>query len=192
MKRSALFIIILLNVISGNSFSQTFITVSNVQLISNTDPTKKIALGEHLSKAIDAFGQPSAVEDYELELDALHAKLYTFLGNKLYFVDDSLYSYELTQNTISVGFVNNQKFKIGDQLTTTTKRIQIGPDPMQYRIEETYSLVGEPVTKESGHGRNIDYAYSATFDFKVGDIYTDQWVVLFFDSNKKLIYVGTN
>ena len=172
----------------SNSKAQTVVDISSVGLISNSN--KKILLGENISKAIDAFGQPGAVNDYEFEIEGKRGKEYTFLGNKLYFIEDKLFSYEITNNSISIGFVNNKRFKTGDKIETIPPPTHNGSPTIPGLAMETYLFLSLPVTKKSGTAKGFDYSYYAIYYLKNGNNNLDSRLELYFNSSKTLINAG--
>ncbi|AWW29376.1 hypothetical protein DN752_04025 [Echinicola strongylocentroti] len=168
--------------------------MDKLALISPTNKSKGIKLGEDINKALQAFGQPNSVEDYPFETDGEMGKLYIFKGNKLFALHGKLDSYHLFNNSILVGKINGTTFKIGDMIKSTRKEIKNGPPggPYQITVKESHTFLDFPITAGKDTGRNITFQYSSILPLINGNIKYDGSVHLYFDSTKKLVYIGAS
>lgn len=163
--------------VAGKVLAQTAkeYPLSKFALVSTIDASKGIELGEDISKAIEAFGQPSKEEKYDFKTDRVMGKLYTFLGNKLYVIDGKLVSYEIGNKLIAIGEKNGSTFKVGETITTTTNLTFHG-FPVEIKAK-TRVL------------NNLNYDYTSVVVLAHGTVLVDDHLSLYFDSNKELIYV---
>ncbi|AWW29378.1 hypothetical protein DN752_04035 [Echinicola strongylocentroti] len=174
--------------------TRQYYSSDKLALVSPTDKSKGIKLGEDISKAIQAFGQPTSVEDYPFETLGMMGKLYDFNGNKLYVTEGKLHSYHIFNSSILVGKINGTTFKVGDTIKSTRREIKNGPPGGPYHItyKDTYTFLDFPIVKEDGYSRNQHhYYYGVVFVLHNGIKY-EASAHLYFDSNKKLFYISAN
>lgn len=91
------------------------IDTSNISLFNPTN-SKKITYGEAAEKLIQAFGAPNSSEAYLFEMNEKVGTLYQYGTNKIYFMENKLYLFEI--NTSSI-LVKNGAYtlKVGDPIT---------------------------------------------------------------------------
>lgn len=168
-----------------------FYPIEKLALISPTNKSKGILLGEDIQKAIQAFGQPSSVKEFYYEMDEKMAYLYTFMGNKFYVLDGKLDAYEITNSSILVGKINGTTFKVGDKLKSTKKKVLKGPPgPGETFVwKETFSFLDFILKAEKGIAYNYGHAYYSSFGLTYKSVVFDGIGALLFDSNKQLFFI---
>ncbi|AWW29377.1 hypothetical protein DN752_04030 [Echinicola strongylocentroti] len=188
-----IFLLVFISFWGVNAQEQPYCTVDNMALISPINKSKGIKLGEDISKAITAFGQPTSVKDYPFETDGKMGKLYDFRGNKLYVLDGKLDGYEIINSSLLVGKISGITYKVGDTIKSTKEVIKTGPPggPYQTTYKDTHTFFGYSVTAGSSNSQNQSYSYSIDLVFKHGTVTTDSFASLLFGSNKKLTFIST-
>lgn len=121
MKKTIFLIAIFISICSLSKAQRPPVTVSGpieTSSISLFNPTnsKKITYGEDAVKLIQTFGVPNSSEAYLFEMDEKVGTLYQYGPNKVYFMENKLYLFEI--NTSSILVMNGDNIvKVGDPIT---------------------------------------------------------------------------
>mgnify|MGYP005753741623 FL=1 len=86
---------------------------------------KTVYLNDKLASVKAALGKPASVSSEYFEMMEKDATVLNYGSNKLYFVDDILESYDLTESNISVGQQGGAFFKIGDHINAVDPLIPV-------------------------------------------------------------------
>lgn len=170
--------------------AQTFVDQKAFALMKPNNTAKGLYLNNSINQAIQILGTPSSTKEEYYEIQEAMAKVLIYNGNRLSFINDSLYSYEITTPDILIGTVKGKTFKVGDKIESKTIQIPLGPapfDPVSTKI--VYSFMGYPVNIEKGISRNISYTAYTSINLADGNGPLDAFVDILFKNNI-LINIG--
>lgn len=92
------------------------IEISSISL-SIPGSTEKLKFGNSSDRLLQALGQPTKTEKYYFEIEEKYAMLYQYDGNKTYFLDGKLRSFELNTTSIQLSIGENS-IKVGDPISS--------------------------------------------------------------------------
>lgn len=153
---------------------------------TNAALTPNVTIGDERSKAITALGNPDELIIKYLESIDKNAEIMLYGNNKLYFVDNRLFGYDLNEPGISLG-------------ADAIPPIQIGSEaPLVWGFPYILNSMCYPVSMISGMSRNIPYSgvMVSYFSFITGfvgqqpvDVDHDGRLEILFNSNRRVISI---
>lgn len=152
--------------------------VIDIRQISLIKPNSKFAgvlIGASSEECARVLGKPDAISDYYSEIDDDTMKIYRYGKSKLFFLKDKLTTWDVLDNSIWVGQVNRQIFKVGDKLTSTSER------PVKFQ--------GLLINRYASESRNESFAFASISEVKDGNSYLDSYFELLFDSKGVLFSI---
>lgn len=180
-------IFILVNVfifLSIASVAAQDVKSANIYVMKTGDNSKGVNLGDPPSKLEGLLGTPDRVYDYNLQISGKTAKVFQYGLNLFYFVDDALMIYDLYDAKVSVGAINGTSYKVGDNLTVTTRRDKLGPGTT-YHTTVIKSFLDFKVKAAPGKTRNIPY--EALIQAWIDQ--SDSMFEIVFDKSNKIINI---
>lgn len=150
--KSILFVILLL--ISNNSLNaqrgtppgERPLKHHELVIMKPGDISKGIAYGDSKDKLIKLLGNPTKIEDYYFEIEEAHGKIYYYNKNKLFVLNNKIFSFDLFDDTLAFGKLNKFQIKVNQVVTIKNRKSYIG------EFEVTNNRRGIV-----GNSMNIDY-----------------------------------
>ena len=190
MKTKAILIAIFYIALNSTSYAQLF-DVNRAALMKSTNTAIGLLWGESPTKCIQVLGQPASISDQFSEIDNATMKLYKYGNNTIIFLNNRLIGYEILDNTIKVGKVNGQTFKVGDAMTVKTVQVPIDPrQPGRTRTENRYTFLDFPMSIGAGTTDGKNFKSLSVVQLKSGAINTDGRLELLFNSSNQLFCIS--
>lgn len=169
------------------------IDINNIALLKPGVKTQGLFIGDDISKATTVLGAPASISDKFFEMADANAKVYSYGANKLYFINNKLYSYNLADNTIEVGTVNGTTFKLGDKILTKTitRTVPRGQHGSVTETITTRTFLNFTLISQGGTINGLKYQTQTHSQILRNNVYTDTVFGLLFNSNDELVSVAT-
>ena len=151
----------------------------------------RVHFGASREVATKVLGQPTKKERVVDEIEGGFVDVVFYRTNKLYFKNNSLEGFELSDNFLAYGKSPETAFRIGSKISSTTQKPQPGAAIGGNYLLDGKPLVGFEVDAKRGKSRNVLYSLVAVSRLKYGDVYVDETALeLLFDANGKLILIA--
>ncbi|WP_342089096.1 hypothetical protein [Dyadobacter sp. OTU695] len=191
MKTKSIIIAILFAIVLSVTSNAQMIDINRAALMKSTNTSIGLLHGESPTKCIQVLGQPASITDQFSEVDDATMKVYKYGNNRIWFLDNKMIAYEILDNTIRVGAVNGQTFKIGDPMTVTIIKVPIDPrQPGRTRDETRYSFLDFRMSIGSGTTDGKAFRALSVAQLKNGATNTDGRLELLFNASNQLFCIS--
>lgn len=164
--------------------AQTFAEKNKFSLMKPENKSRGVYLYSNINEVKRILGEPTSVQEEYNEMEEAMAKVLFYKTNRLSFINDSLYSYEIKTADILVGTINGKTFKIGDKIETKKITIPLGPAPFDpVKTEIIHTFMDYNINIEKGASRNISYTAYLTLELKDNSNYIDTFAEFLFNDN---------
>lgn len=177
-------VISLLFFTNKTSAQNKYYKIDEILIMKPGDISKGIVLDDSVEKLVNLLGNPSRIEDYYFEMEESHGKIYYYNKNKIYIINNKVFSYELLDSKLAFGKLNDFQIKVGDNIQSRYVK-----EGKMYYIKDFYPLIKTNEEKV----RNLENY----FEFVCNDLRTnknvslDHFFSILFSRDKVIsIYLG--
>ncbi|MCF0052579.1 hypothetical protein LXM25_21085 [Dyadobacter sp. LJ53] len=175
----------LLTLFTCTAQCQTVVDITQIALMKPGNNATGVFTGDSSARCVAVLGEPDQVTDHYSEIDEDTLKLYKYGKNNIFFRQDRMVNWNLSDNSISVGAVNGQVFKVGDKLASQNLKPYQRPG-----TRTTAQFLNFLITHRTGISRNLHYDSASVLQLKTGSIHLDSRIELLFDRTNKLFSIA--
>jgi len=185
--RKLLAVICLLAGCSLATHAQTPVDITNFGIMrGDVDTNSRAYLGFNKGTTVRVLGNPTSTSSQYSDMYDQAVDVWTYSGNKLYFVNDKLTHVVIVNNALAVGVSYSTAFRVGDKATVKIERVPFPMHPNQFITTTTKSFYTYSLNKTPGTSTGIPYSMSSLSYLKDGNGNLDETIEVLFDSSDRI------